>query len=180
MTSPWDKSNGVNWSFLLKNLVAVTNFGPCDWSHEFKPVWLVPRSTSCKLFVGQVPGTSPFVQTFQGNSCRDQSQGVVPLCVCYLQSLVEVLLVLQLVVPNDMSLNTVESRWWDGHHQWATESYQCNMTLVTWIQALLVRGRGNEILSGCLRLPQLPVKMLSVAQSVQTVGKIFCILMILT
>ena len=37
-TSPWDKSNGVNWSFLLKNLDAVTNFGPCDWSHKFKPV----------------------------------------------------------------------------------------------------------------------------------------------
>ena len=49
-TSPWDKSNGVNWSFLLKNLDAVTNFGPCDWSHKFKPVWIFGTSP-CDLFL---------------------------------------------------------------------------------------------------------------------------------
>ena len=37
-TSRRDLLHRVNWPFLPQNLVARTNFSPCDYSHEFKPV----------------------------------------------------------------------------------------------------------------------------------------------
>ena len=36
-TSRGDKFYHVNWPFSLQNLVAGTNFGPCNLSHQFKP-----------------------------------------------------------------------------------------------------------------------------------------------
>ena len=43
-----------------------------------KSLRLVPQNASCELFMGPVPTSSPFVQTLQGTSCREQSQGLVP------------------------------------------------------------------------------------------------------
>ena len=72
-TSPCNKSRGkipsVNWSFFLQNLVAATNFGPCNWTYEFKPVWGF--------------GTSPcdlFLETLRVNCLWDKSLRPVPSC----------------------------------------------------------------------------------------------------
>ena len=68
-TSRGHKSHRVNWPFSLENLVAVGNFGPCDQSHEFKPVGIF--------------GTSPFhllLKTLRVNCSRDTSLRTVPSC----------------------------------------------------------------------------------------------------
>ena len=54
-TSHGDKSHRVNWSFLLQNLVAGTNFGvpatsPAN-SNQFEVLGQVPATCSSKRFV---------------------------------------------------------------------------------------------------------------------------------
>ena len=68
-TSRGEKSYYVNWPFLLQNLVAGTNFGSCDLSHQIKPV--------------SVFGTSPcdlFLKTLRVNCSLDKPLRPVPQC----------------------------------------------------------------------------------------------------
>ena len=51
-------------------------------------------------FLGQVPATSPFVQTHYGTGCRDYSQGLVSSCV-------PTLTVCPALVSSQYSLNIV-------------------------------------------------------------------------
>ena len=59
VTSHGEKFHHVNRPLFLQNLVTGTNFGPCDLSNKFKPVWilrnksllLVPKNASFELSV---------------------------------------------------------------------------------------------------------------------------------
>ena len=85
-TSPCDWSHRVNCPFLLQNLVAGTNFGPCDKStisNQFEFFGQVPATCSSKRFVWTILGTSPYDQCLGVNSSiRGLVAGTSPL-VCW-------------------------------------------------------------------------------------------------
>ena len=83
-TSPCNKWQGQVSSYEMAICASKssrrTNFSPCDYSHEFKPVWIFGTSP-CDLFLKTLPVNCSWIKSLQSVPSCKLLRGLVPLCV---------------------------------------------------------------------------------------------------